>query len=1368
MKKLIRPLTALLFSAVIILLGIGIYIIIAFSWFTNTEFVEPDLSGFSVSAYFGGGKGTEDDPFLIKNQRHLYNLCWLQYLGYFNKVGSLNANGQYVSGGSTLTQYSFSIEQDLNMSGWCLPPIGTTLQPFIGILNGNGHSVYNLKTTNLFSEFGTKHPSSVNASNFANVDVIGFMGVVGTISSMANNDKSIDTDANAVANIKLKDNTVKTITDNTLIGIAAGYINGYVEDIGIVDSGLDIKSTKLANMENISYYTVAGYATDEYVVKTSKTKTMVLNPTDTVKTSYVYSDEGDTTGWGGSIDMKSLWTRISYYSSYNNHSYGLNFITSETRTVTSSGVTVKDQVTGQRYYTSDYTAGKYAKETLANTGDYASGVYLLDKQNVQNKTEWNYLTALYKSVRFIYVHDETTVGYKITDDNGNFLNLNDGTSYGNCTLANGIDEDSATVWVYENNKLYTYSKYDGYIYWLNTTESELSVSYTDPGNEITTPINNSATSWTYDSTVGSYYSTTNNVKQYIYYDEDEEWTLETPDFYYRITDGNGNYLSVSGTTIVNVTNANEATEWYFSNPGENASGYIEVYTNGNWYYLGRNNGDLVLTTNYYGNTWNNLGNGLFYENKSINYNDGVWSYSAASTSTSEFYIKNGNNYLTISGTTNPTTTNPTTTNTTNINEAIAWTFSNSGSSPSGKISTKINGTTYYLVAGNGSLTLSTSNQIDYTNDGRLYYYSNRYYYYIRYNYDWTGYRNNKERTGPSYNMTLQPVLLGAKPIFSSEYMPNIGSTISDDINKVTLDIKDLVSKQGYIPLNTNDMSTDGNYNVTIKNTGYIIGGGHETTKKYKGDIRVSQYAISNVSTGYNSSTKKFETILTVNNSGFVTIYENNAVTNAGLNYVKFDDSRYKFLNKALSGSSYVYGLHFMDTLISKDKLITADRVLINGTYYPNYQMPEDCIDFQLAEKGYINFFAGDFFSSGDGNKSFCSLHQIFRNGSNEIIDIKHITKIFAKKDSNGNEIKNANYIYLYSDGTYSEPLESGYELAFDAAWIENPGIGIAKNIYYFEIPSNAGEYALGAVEDLVGGYIFYLDIGANAQEIHRTTITQKSTLTQYDYVYPKGIVIINAGTKIDDEINSASLNAANSSVLEIKTVSGQKTIAVSRTSNTSINAVTDIDVTSTYIPRTQTLTKNSGAMTATAVKTTTSIYSQIQYIDHNTTTGNIFETTIQQINSEAPTYKIYKIGEGHTTEGFTPVEIDTTSLTPAWKLYAVVDSKNVLIDMTNSSDANATTIKTQLTNIAASTGTTILDYEYDTVTEATNTYAIHINMALNSSDLYYYIFTGNDITVTTDNVGGITIYVITSNTGTFVLNDTTNMVVGTDITVAAS
>lgn len=1246
MKKLIQPLTALLYSLVAVLLGIGVYVMIAFSWFTNTELVEPDLSGFSVSAYFGGGKGTEDDPFLIKNQRHLYNLCWLQYLGYFNKVGTLNSNGQYVSGGSTLTQYSFSVENDLNMNGWYLPPIGTTLQPFIGILNGNGHSIYNLHTTNVFSEFGNRHPSSVNASNFANVEVIGFMGVVGKIDSMANNDKSIDTTDNAVANIKLKNNDIKTRTSTSLVGIAAGYINGYIEDIGIVNSSLDISGTKLANRDDISTYTVAGYATEDYIIKTSTTKAMVLNPTNTVKTSYVYSDEGDTTGWGGSINMYDMYTNVllpKWDSSYSKRQFHQYYTT---RTITID----KDGNQTSVYGPEPPTA--YERPNLG--GDF--GYH-----------EYSYETS--------YVGDKKIASYS-------FFHR-------------------------ENNSNYMYIA----------------------GNEPRTVSNAVTVTTKYEDA-------------------------------YLLSDGAGNYLTRNNSSLTNATDYSSTNSyWYFGDNGE-------IYTlNGTAkYYLNDDNGTLALGQISY-TEWDTFGDTPMSQDGNYLVYDSGWKLKSTSESTvTGFTIGYNNHYLVYDEDADSID------DTTDVNQATVWqTDSNNN------VYTTSNGTLRYLcTSGNYAQAIiisDTPNSRPFRrNNNRIRYTGNNNNYYLYYNNGWTAYNHTS-----STNLSLTTSSTTEPFEMTYYYVPD----------KTSTENASYTTKTFYMPL---QFGTDvnGDEGVDVKNTGYLVGGYYRGGTQ-PSDIRVSKYPMSSINNSYTPS-GGFGTIYTINDSGMNVQITNSVITNSG--WTKYNDSKDSLLEILKKDSSNVYGLHFMESTINIQHIITADWVSINGSdYIQNYQLPEDCIDFNLKEKGKVNFFAGTYFTD---NNSFFSYNEIQRDANNNIVAIRAISEIY----SDGNE--SHSYVYKYSDGKYSVPysiekvngetvkktlsggtytpystqnsLPSGYSSIFKTSWIGKQNSKYTTNrIYYFEVPTNEGEYALGSVANGKGAYLLYLDIGANAQQLNRTEITQKSTVTQYDYAYPKGIAIITDNTTIDDAINSASLNAANSSVLQIKTVNGQKTIAVSRISTTSINAVTDIDVTSTYIPRTQTLTKNSGAMTATAVKTTTSIYSQILYIDHNVTTGDIFETTIQKVNSEAPTYKIYKIGEGHTTTGFTPVEIDTTAQKPAWKLYRIVNNKNVLVDLTSASDTNATAIKTQLTNIAASTGTTILEYEYDALTSATNTYAIHINMTLDNNELYYYKFTGDDVTVTTDNVGGTIIYVNVSNTTyTFRLlnNDhTANLVVGTNVTL---
>ena len=98
-------------------------------------------------------------------------------------------------------------------------------------------------------------------------------------------------------------------------------------------------------------------------------------------------------------------------------------------------------------------------------------------------------------------------------------------------------------------------------------------------------------------------------------------------------------------------------------------------------------------------------------------------------------------------------------------------------------------------------------------------------------------------------------------------------------------------------------------------------------------------------------------------------------------------------------------------------------------------------------------------------------------------------------------------IYLYKDDTYGRiNQETGefevvnysdinnvltyYEIIFNTDWITNP-VNVQQRsqtdttynnqnrVYYFEIPCNKGEYALGSVDGKIGAYLLYLDIAAN-------------------------------------------------------------------------------------------------------------------------------------------------------------------------------------------------------------------------------------------------------------------------------------------------
>ncbi len=206
------------------------------------------------------------------------------------------------------------------------------------------------------------------------------------------------------------------------------------------------------------------------------------------------------------------------------------------------------------------------------------------------------------------------------------------------------------------------------------------------------------------------------------------------------------------------------------------------------------------------------------------------------------------------------------------------------------------------------------------------------------------------------------------------------------------------------------------------------------------------------------------------------------------------------LSETLTGSSNVYGLHFMNSEISEENVTVAESASIFGTTYTDYEFPEDSVDFHVIERGTISFFAGEYFTN---NNAFFSLHQVYRYkaddaevlaGTKKVNDIKHIKQIseIYKHATGGDSV---NYVYKFSDNTYSNPdgtytgansLADGYTNTpvFRTSWITAPtGLSSgSKRIFFFEIPCNAGEYCLGSVSGKTGAYLIYLDIAANGGE----------------------------------------------------------------------------------------------------------------------------------------------------------------------------------------------------------------------------------------------------------------------------------------------
>lgn len=430
-------------------------------------------------------------------------------------------------------------------------------------------------------------------------------------------------------------------------------------------------------------------------------------------------------------------------------------------------------------------------------------------------------------------------------------------------------------------------------------------------------------------------------------------------------------------------------------------------------YRDREEGSFVFSA--YADNDDATGNYLYISGGTRNY-----PYKQTETTRNDgHYISYNGHYLGINGTTL-------------ADHQDAWLFENN------RLSIIINDTTYYLTH---NLTLSTTSTDTWTKNGnRLSYSSGGWFgstYYLTYNNRWTTTTTRTNLTWENASVTVIEESSNGDP-----YMDYTGTNVT------------------YFPL----ITEEDNYSAGSKNTGYVMGGSQDKTTSgdypYKtGDIRVSKYATSSISESYSGG--DLTTVYTINSSLQTTQINQS-------DYEKYSASKDGFLNSITGGN--IYGLHFMSASISKDHLVTADYTLINGEEKTNYQMPASSIDFNLTEKGYINFFAGTYFSK---NNSFFSLHHIERDENDTITSIKEIAEIY--KSSNDRK----DYIYKYTDGSYSDTLTSDYSLTFSTNRIKKQSSITTNAVYYFEIPINAGEFALGSVDGGIGCYLMYLDIGSN-------------------------------------------------------------------------------------------------------------------------------------------------------------------------------------------------------------------------------------------------------------------------------------------------
>lgn len=438
--------------------------------------------------------------------------------------------------------------------------------------------------------------------------------------------------------------------------------------------------------------------------------------------------------------------------------------------------------------------------------------------------------------------------------------------------------------------------------------------------------------------------------------------------------------------------------------------------------------------------------------------------------------------------------------------ALPWTVENIDGN--WRIYTLLNGIAYYLIPSGDSESLSTTTVAD--NAGV-----------------WTieGKKISSGGKYLAYNSGWKLVETATELFFALCSTSNVADNLLDT----------------YVPL-----VVDGEYKATSENTGYIVGGTSKHSKTISsedGDIRVLKHAYSDIDTTAGTGYFEKGSDGGITDIKTITFLQGAVDTTANSVYAKAKSHFIEALNK---DRNFIYSLRFQGGVV--DRVITAGRVQIGTSEKTNYQMPESCIDFNISS-GKLAFFAS---SHGVSNtRSFFSLHQITRNGG-EITAIKEISKIYAS---------GSGYVYAYA-GEEDPYGANGYELKFDTSILteqrqgNNPlgsSRGEGTKLYYFEIPLNAGEYALGAVAN--GAALMYLDIGVGdsagvteglipaGAEVTRTKTTEVIVTEHRETSAPKGVDFVTTPVTVTQpSVTKATatkrLDGTVSGVYEFSTTNG--------------------------------------------------------------------------------------------------------------------------------------------------------------------------------------------------------------------------------------
>ncbi len=240
---------------IILLLNICLCIIVGttsiYAWYTNYFGIktDDDILLSSNSSYYDSGTGTEADPYIISEARHLYNLAWLQDLGFYD---DLDPTTQEVK-----DPFYFKLKNDIDMKDLTrngvqspIPPIGIDGHKFISNFDGSGFTINNLIISTDFSNTDyikpdtfilNAHTTDTISGNTIITTGVGTFGVVATLN--ITNETGEVTKSLGVSNFILNKSKINNTKETANVGIVCGKVEGNINKVGVGYSAISSSAT---------------------------------------------------------------------------------------------------------------------------------------------------------------------------------------------------------------------------------------------------------------------------------------------------------------------------------------------------------------------------------------------------------------------------------------------------------------------------------------------------------------------------------------------------------------------------------------------------------------------------------------------------------------------------------------------------------------------------------------------------------------------------------------------------------------------------------------------------------------------------------------------------------------------------------------------------------------------------------------------------------------------------------------------------------------------------------------------------------------------------------------------------------------------